>query len=115
MSKPTKDEIHRKAHELTLDVYRAIQVDPKHEEFDLAQEIRHAAFSASMVLSPEVRRDDAIDAARGSSARLECLLVIAQDLHYFGNADLADFLKRARDIGKALAKLDSKLRPDPEE
>jgi four helix bundle protein len=110
MSKPTKDEIHRKAHELTLDVYRAIQVDPKHEEFDLAQELRHAAFSVSMVLSPEVRRDDAIDAARGSSARLECLLIIAQDLHYFSGADLEGFVARISEINADLHKLQSGLR-----
>ena len=81
MSKPTKDGIYRKANELTVDIYKSLKVDPMAEEFDLAQELRHAAFSTSMVLSPEVHRDDAVDSAFGSSARLECLLLIAQDLH----------------------------------
>ncbi len=109
MSKITKDGIYRKAHELTLEIYKNILAHPRQEEFDLAQEIRHAAFSTSMVLSPEVRRDDAIDAACGSSARLQCLLIIAQDLHYFGDAGLAGLLERIVEINADLQKLRSRL------
>jgi hypothetical protein len=105
MSKPTKDEVYRRAHQLTLDLYESIPVNPDREDFDLAQEIRHAAFSLSMALSPHVHREDAIDAARDARARLECLLILARDLSYFPEADLADFEKRTKEIGNALEKL----------
>jgi hypothetical protein len=110
MSKPTKDDVYRKAHQLTLDLYQSIRVQPEEEGFDLAQELRHAAFSTSMALCPDLHREDAIDAACGSSARLECLLILAQDLGFFRQAELAGFRERAKEIGKALQKMNSKLR-----
>lgn len=110
MAKPTKDQIYQKAHQLTLDVYESVPVNPDREDFDLAQELRHAAFMTSMVLSPYVHRDDAIDAATGSCARFECLLILAQDLSYFREASLADFRKRVKEIGAALSRLGPKLR-----
>lgn len=115
MAKLTKDSVYQKAHQLTLDIYECIPVHPDREDFDLAQELRHAAFMTSMVLSPYVHRDDAIDAASGSCARLECLLILAQDLSYFRDAGLAEFRKRVKEIGAALSKLGPKLRSKEED
>jgi hypothetical protein len=79
-------------------------------ECELAAEVRHAICTTKMLLSPDVKRDDAIDAACGSSARLECLLIMAQDLRFFREVDLERYLERVRDLEKALRKLNSKLR-----
>lgn len=108
MSKPTKEELYAEAHELTVDIYKNITVDLLDEGFDLAQEIRHAAFSASLALSPELQREDPVDDACGSSARLQCLLLIARDLSYFPKADIAGFLDRSEKINARLQKLRSR-------
>jgi hypothetical protein len=110
MSKPTKEDAYRKADELALEICGTIHGVPGEMECELAAEVRHAICTTKMLLSPDVKRDDAIDAACGSSARLECLLIMAQDLRFFREVDLERYLERVRDLEKALKKLNSKLR-----
>jgi hypothetical protein len=110
MSKPTKEDAYRKADELALEICGTIHGVPGEMECELAAEVRHAICTTKMLLSPDVKRDDAIDAACGSSARLECLLIMAQDLRFFREVDLERYLERVRDLEKALRKLNSKLR-----
>jgi hypothetical protein len=110
MSKPTKKDAYRKADELALEICGTIHGVPGEMECELAAEVRHAICTTKMLLSPDVKRDDVIDAACGSSARLECLLILAQDLGFFREANLAGYLERVRDLEKALKKLNSKLR-----
>jgi hypothetical protein len=89
MSKPTKEDAYRKADELALEICGTIHGVPGEMECELAAEVRHAICTTKMLLSPDVKRDDVIDAACGSSARLECLLILAQDLGFFREANLA--------------------------
>jgi len=110
MSKPDKEAVYRQAHQLTTEIFGNVRGVQGEMDFELALELRNAVYATSTVLSPAVERDDAIEVACGSSARLECLLILAQDLGFFREADLAGYLERVRDLEKALKKLNSKLR-----
>ena len=110
MKKFTRQELHQRAHDLTLELFRSVGCGPKDAEFELSVEIRKAAQDTTRHLSPEVELDEALGAASGSAARLECLLLLAHDLAFFPRADLADFQKQAGEIGAAVRTMISKLR-----
>jgi len=110
MKKITRQELHQRSLDLTVEIYRAVGCNPKSEAFELSVEIRKAAQDTTRHLSSEVEVDEALDAASGSAARLEYLLLIATDLAFFPKAGLADFKERAADIGEAARKLMTKLR-----
>lgn len=108
--KVTRDDLSRKAHDLTLELYRMVHCDDRSPEFQLSVEIRKAAQDLSRSLMSELDSDLALDGASGASLRLQALLQLAKDLAFFPNAGLADFQTRAGEIGAAVRKMMSGLK-----
>jgi four helix bundle protein len=81
-------KVWKKAHELTLDVYRATDTFPKAEWFGLRSQIRRASSSIGANLAEGCgrRRDGEfgrfVSIALGSASELECHLLLARDLRY---------------------------------
>jgi hypothetical protein len=71
-------------------------------------EIRKAAQDTVRHLSPELESEEGLDAASGSAARLETMLILARDLGSFAGADLEDFRGRAEEIGVGARRLMSR-------
>lgn len=110
MKKITREDLHQRALDLTVEIYRSVGCDPKSEAFELSVELRKAAQDTARNLSSELELEGALDAASGSAARLECLLLIAKDLAFFPKADLGDYKERAAELGEAARKMMTKLR-----
>ncbi|HZE96211.1 MAG TPA: four helix bundle protein [Planctomycetota bacterium] len=110
MKKITPREAYQLAGELALDLHRSIRCTPGSQDYELAMELRHTAQDTAMNLSPDVEREDGIDAACGSVARLEYGLILARDLGLFPKAGVQEFQERAADLGRRLQKMNSKLR-----
>jgi hypothetical protein len=110
MKKDRLPDLRERAYDLTLELFRSVFCDAEAPEFELSVQIRKAAQDMVRQLSPDVALEDALDVASGAVARLESLLLLAQDLKLFPGADLVDFQERARDLGKAIRKMISKLR-----
>ena len=79
-------EVWRKAHELTLAVYRATVSFPREELFGLTSQLRRAAASiAANIAEGAGRKCDGdfgrfIQVARGSASEVEYHLILARDL-----------------------------------
>jgi four helix bundle protein len=86
-------KVWKKAHELTLDVYRATDTFPKAEWFGLRSQIRRASSSIGANLAEGCgrRRDGEfgrfVSIALGSASELECHLLLARDLRYLEHVD----------------------------
>ncbi len=108
VKKISRQELHRRAYDLALELFRLVSCDAEAVEFDLSVEIRKAAQDTVRHLSPDLDAEDALDVASGSAARLEYTLLLAKDLGLFPHVDLEDFRKRAAEIGAAARKLKSR-------
>ena len=86
-------KVWKKAHELTLDVYRATDTFPKAEWFGLRSQIRRASSSIGANLAEGCgrRRDGEfgrfVSIALGSASELECHLLLARDLRFLEHVD----------------------------
>ena len=115
MSDYAKLEVWRKAHALTLEVYRETGVFPKSEMFGLTSQIRRSAASIGANLAEGCgRRSDRelrrfIRIAVGSSNELDYHLLLACDLSFL-NAETAEVLRsKNSEIGKMLTGLLSRI------
>jgi four helix bundle protein len=81
-------KVWRKAHELTLDVYRVTRAFPKEETYGLTSQIRRAAASVGANIAEGSGKNSRSDFARylqiaiGSASELEYHLLLAKDLCY---------------------------------
>jgi four helix bundle protein len=81
-------QVWQKAHQLTLDVYRATKRFPDDERFGLTSQLRRSASSIEANLAEGSARGGDADFARfvqiavGSASETECHLLIAKDLGY---------------------------------
>ena len=107
VKKVTRQELHRRAYDLALELFRLISCDAEAPEFELSVEIRKAAQDTVRHLSPDLDAEEALDAASDSAARLEYTLLLAWDLGLFRHVDLEDFRKMAAEIGAAARKMKS--------
>ncbi|MBV8881180.1 MAG: four helix bundle protein [Planctomycetaceae bacterium] len=105
MTRITLEDLQERAQDLALELFRMIRSEPDDEEFELAVEIRKAAQDIARSLTSGMEPRELLDAASGTSARLECLLLLAKDLAFFPQADLGEYRKRAGEIGSAARKL----------
>ena len=94
--------------ELVTEVYRATQKLPKEELFGLMSQIRRAAISIpSNIAEGKGRLSKGefrhfLGNARGSLAELETQILIAQNLHYFDEAEANRLLVMVEETGKVL-------------
>jgi four helix bundle protein len=99
--------VWRKAHELTLAVYKVTSAFPKHEMFGLSLQMRRAAVSVPANITEGFRRRGKPEKARflniaeGSLDELRYFLILTQDLQY---ADTRNLLTAADEVSRLLAR-----------
>src|SRR6185369_5327866 len=91
MSDFKKLNVSRKAHELTLELYRATETFPRTEIFGLTSQIKRAASSINANLAEGCARGSDrellrfINIALGSASELEYHLMLARDLSFISS------------------------------
>jgi len=94
MSDYRKLEVWAKAHQLTLEIYRATKTFPKDELYGLVSQMHRAASSIPMNIAEGSGRGSNADYARcvqiglGSMNELEYQLLLARDLGFLTEAHL---------------------------
>ncbi|MGI6706554.1 MAG: four helix bundle protein [Clostridia bacterium] len=88
MSKYENLKVWKLGHELTLEIYQVTSKFPKEEQYNLASQMKRAAYSIPMNIAEGTGRMHVaqtlqfIDIARGSAIELEYQLMLARDLDY---------------------------------
>src|SRR5262245_55298502 len=89
----TKLSVWKKAHELTLAMYRSTTKWPKHELFGLISQARRAAYSIPSNIAEGCGRNSDAELARysrnsmGSSSELSYFIILAHDLDYIARPE----------------------------
>ncbi len=114
----TRLEVWRKAHQLSLEIYRATQAFPRAELYGLTGQLRRAVVSIGANIAEGRGRVGEGDFARflryalGSAMEVECHLLLARDLLLL-SAESCDELERdTREVQRMLASLARKLERD---
>jgi len=98
----------QKAMELAAEIHRLARRLPRHELFGLTSQIRRAAVSIPSNIAEGAARRTTRDflsflyIARGSSAEIETQLMLAANLGYISQRDLAPLLARFDEVGRLL-------------
>jgi four helix bundle protein len=83
-------KVWNKAHQLTLDVYRATKSFPREELYNLTNQIRRAAVSIGANIAEGAGKNSRAEFSRflqiatGSASELEYHLLLSRDLGYLG-------------------------------
>jgi four helix bundle protein len=107
--------VWRKAHELTLSVYRVTKGFPKEELYGLTSQMRRASSSIGANIAEGCGKRTDADFARyvqnafGSASELEYLLLLAFDLQFLEKADYDELSSKTVEVKKMLAALLRKL------
>jgi len=111
----TRLEVWKKAHQLSLEIYRATQAFPRAELYGLTGQLRRAVVSIGANIAEGRGRVGDGDFARflryalGSATEVECHLLLARDLLLL-SADSCGKLERdAREVQRMLASLARRL------
>lgn len=108
--------VWRKAHELTVSIYKITANIPSEEKFGLISQIRRASVSIESNLAEGCGRDGDkefarfVDIAMGSSFELRCQLLIVKDLGYINSNQYQLFESKILEINRMLGGLLKKLR-----
>lgn len=108
--------VWQKAHQLTLNAYRATAHFPREESFGLTSQLRRAASSVAANIAEGSGRSGQAEFARflhvaaGSASEVEYHLLLARDLGYLIEADYARLLNELIEVKKMLAALISKIK-----
>lgn len=108
--------VWQKAHQLTLNVYRATAHFPREESFGLTSQLRRAASSVAANIAEGGGRSGQAEfawflhVAAGSANEVEYHLLLARDLGYLIEADYARLLNELIEVKKMLAALISKTK-----
>lgn len=101
-------EVWKRAHELTLLTYKLTDEFPKEEKYALTDQIRRAVVSIESNIAEGFSRIGKLgkrqfySIAKGSLAEVECQILIAKDLGYFGEVDPQKMGELIIEIGKML-------------
>jgi four helix bundle protein len=111
--------VWQRAHQLTLDVYKATNVFPKEERYGITSQLRRAASSVSANLAEGCGRSASgadfgrfVQIAMGSASELEYFLLLARDLGLLMPDDHARLAAGTVETKKMLTGLISKLKSD---
>jgi four helix bundle protein len=116
MSDFKKLNVSRKAHELTLELYRATETFPRTEIFGLTSQIKRAASSINANLAEGCARGSDRDLLRfinialGSVSELEYHLMLARDLSFISYETFLKMEGMRREVGSMLSGLANKVR-----
>ena len=108
-------QVWRKAHELTLALYRATSEFPKHELYGLTSQVRRCAVSVPANLAEGCCRNSDRDFARlvgialGSASETEYHLLLAKDLDYLRTELHADLSQQVQEVKRMLTSLHGRL------
>ncbi len=111
-----KLEVWKRAHLLTISIYRMTQSFPVTERFGLTSQMRRAAASIGANLAEGCgRRGDGefarfIDIAKGSSDELDYHLLLARDLRFISPAQHHELAEENREVGCMLTGLSHAVR-----
>jgi len=105
----TKYEVWKKSHELVLLVFKDVApLFPKSQQFELASQMKRAAYSIPLNIVEGCGRNSDkefcrfLDIALGSTQELEYCFLLAKDLQYISEELYADLCNK---IGEIKAKL----------
>jgi four helix bundle protein len=109
--------VWRKAHQLTLQVYRKTRAYPKEELYGLVSQTRRAAASIPANICEGCGRDSGADFARflqialGSAFELDYHITLAHDLGCMGSKDSNDLGRDIAEVRQMLYSLFQKVSP----
>ena len=110
-------QVWRKAHDLTLAVYRSMQDFPANEKYGLTSQLRRAAASIPSNVAEGCGRGSDPDFARccriamGSACEVNSQLLIANDLGYLNPTAYEDLDRSVTEVQRKLVALLGRLRP----
>jgi four helix bundle protein len=107
-----------KAHQLTLEVYRATATFPKDELYGLTSQVRRAAASIPANIAEGCGRGSNVDFARflqiamGSASELEYHLLLAAELHILTTAQDNQLELQVIEVKRMLSALIQKIKAE---
>src|SRR6056297_827736 len=108
-------DVFKKAHKLTIELYKETKKFPKHERFGIVNQIRRVSSSINANLLEGSHRNTKgeykqfVGIARGSTGELKYHLMLAKDLNYLKENEYIKFDKLLNDISKMLRGLINSL------
>jgi len=111
--------VWKRAHDLTLGVYRTTVSFPDHERYGLTSQLRRAAVSVvSNIAEGASRRGDRelarfLRVAHASACEVECQLLLSRDLGYLPSEKWIDLHTDCQELGKMLNGLIRSLKSAP--
>lgn len=105
---PEDLSVFRKAHELTLELYKITKNFPTDEKWELVSQIRRAASSIGANLMEGSHRNNTREyrqfagIANGSAGELKYHLLLGHDLGYLGDAQYKELRSECDEICKML-------------
>ena len=111
-------KVWKKAHELTMQMYKHSKLFPKEEMFGLTSQIRRASASIPTNIAEGCGRGSDKDFARfiqiamGSASELEYLILLSFDLNYINKENFTILADETINIKKMLTSLLKTLRAE---
>jgi four helix bundle protein len=108
--------VWKKAHQLTLDVYRSTATFPKTETYGLTDQVRRASASIAANIAEGCGRNSKgemgrfLQIAAGSASEVEYHLLLARDLGYLAAADYEPLAQATIEIKRMLVALTRTVR-----
>lgn len=108
-------KVWQRSHRLVLEIYRLTVDFPSHGRFGLTSQIRRSAASVPTNIAEGCKREGQQDFARflniveGSLSETEYLVMLSQDLDYFGGKNSGYLLMEISEIGAMLHCLRAKV------
>jgi four helix bundle protein len=107
--------VWKRAHELTLMIYKTTETFPKHELFALTNQVRRSVVSVEANIAEGYALGTAPNYLRhlnisiGSLAETECHLEIAHDLGYFSDSSYNSLAEKFREVGYLPSRLKASI------
>ena len=111
-------KVWRKAHSMTLDVYRTTRAFPKEEMYGLTSQMRRSAASIGANIAEGCCRNGDrefgrfLQIAMGSAGELEYHLLLSHDLGLLNSADCRRLSEDVVEVKRMLSSLVQKLRAE---
>jgi four helix bundle protein len=115
MQRFTELQVWKRAHQLTLSVYKLTSQFPRHEQYALTSQVRRSASSVAANIAEGSKRRTRIEYARflniaeGSLAETEYFLILCADLGYIAPELAGTTRKEIDEIARMLNSLRSKV------
>ena len=115
MGTAEKLDVFKKAHKLTIELYKRTSNFPDREKYGLVSQIRRASYSINANLMEGSHRNgdgeykQFAGIARGSAGELKYHLLLAKDLNYLSEQEYSKFKVQLEEISRMLAGLINKL------